>query len=76
MHTHSMKNGAHLYAVAAVVGHSDRQGLLDDRIQQGQEDLCSYLRQREGEGSTAVLSPARLGLSRWFRQLYPAHVVR
>lgn len=39
-----MKNGVHLYAAAAVVGHSDRQGLLDDRIQQGQEDLCSYLR--------------------------------
>lgn len=42
--THSTKNGAHLYAVAGVVGHSDRQGLLDDRIQRGQEDLCSYLR--------------------------------
>lgn len=38
-----MKNGAHLYAAAAVVGHSDRQGLLDDGIQLGQEDLCSYL---------------------------------
>lgn len=52
---HSTKNGPHLYAVAAVVGHSDRQGLLDDRIQQGQEDLCSYLRRREGEGSSAQL---------------------
>lgn len=58
MHTHSMKNGAHLYAVAAVVGHSDRQGLLDDRIQRGQEDLCSYLRQQEGEGSFALLYSA------------------
>lgn len=58
MHTHSMKNGAHLYAAAGVVGHSDRQGLLDDRIQQGQEDLCSYLRRREGGGGSA-----RLGFS-------------
>lgn len=46
--THSTKNGVHLYAVADVVGHSDQQGLLDDRIQQGQEDLCSYLQQRRG----------------------------
>ena len=60
MHTHSMKNGAHLYAAAGVVGHSDRQGLLDDRIQQGQEDLCSYLRRREGEGSSAQLGSASL----------------
>lgn len=58
--THSSrKNGAHLYAVAAVVGHSDRQDLLDDRIQLGQEDLCSYLQRREGEGRSALLRPAR-----------------
>lgn len=57
-----MKNGAHLYAAAAVVGHSDRQGLLDDRIQQGQEDLCSYLRL-----SPALSRPAWASLA-GFRQ--------
>lgn len=67
-HTHSTKNGAHLYAVAGVVGLSDQQGLLDDRIQQGQEDLCSYLWRREREGSSAQLSRAQLSFSPWLRQ--------
>lgn len=66
-HTQSMKNGVHLYAAVAVVGHSDQQALLDDRIQKRQEDLCSYLHQREGDGSSASL----VGLCR-----LPGHVVR
>lgn len=54
-HTQSMENRVHLYAAVAVVGHSDQQALLDDRIPKRQEDLCSYLQQREGDGSSASL---------------------
>lgn len=32
-------------------GHSDRQGLRDDRIQQQQKDFCSYLQGEKGKAA-------------------------